>query len=219
MVWEHRVEAFNTATESTNRMHDDTVAATYGFRGGLVPGVDVWAYLTRPCVDRWGDEFLERGAIEARFVLPVYDGETVLARLDDDGTLTATGPDGTVRATGSACLADAPPVIDIACAALPDPVPPAEASLLTPGTVLGTLRFTYRADAGADYLIDVRDDAPLYDGRRGRPPGDPRPPGQLRAVEQRGARAVDPREHESPPPGHGARRRRDRGPRCGRRRA
>ena len=67
MVWEHRVVAFNTATESTNRMHDDSVAATFGFRGGLVPGVDVWAYLTRPCVDRWGVDFLSGGTMDARF--------------------------------------------------------------------------------------------------------------------------------------------------------
>jgi small subunit ribosomal protein S1 len=74
MTWTHDVVAHNTATESTNRMHDDTVAATYGFRGGLVPGVDVWAYATRPCVDRWGPAFLERGSLEMRFASPVYDG-------------------------------------------------------------------------------------------------------------------------------------------------
>jgi hypothetical protein len=113
MAWEHEVVAFNTATGSTNRMHDDAVAATFGFRGGLVPGVDVWAYLTRPCVDRWGTGFLEGGAMEARFLVPVYDGERVVCRLDDDGTLTATGPDGTVRARGLASIADPPPVADL----------------------------------------------------------------------------------------------------------
>ena len=82
MTWTHDVVAHNTATESTNRMHDDTVAATYGFRGGLVPGVDVWAYATRPCVDRWGLAFLERGSLEMRFASPVYDGEAVGAAAD-----------------------------------------------------------------------------------------------------------------------------------------
>jgi acyl dehydratase len=163
MTWEHEVVALNTATESTNRMHDDSVAATYGFRGGLVPGVDVWAYLIRPCVDRWGPEFLERGALEARFAAPVYDGERVVARLDDDGTLACTGDDGSVRATGRASLPDdVPPVRTLPSAERPDPVPPATAELLAPGTVLGTLRFRHRADP--TYLADVRDDSPLYAG-------------------------------------------------------
>jgi hypothetical protein len=164
MAWEHEVVAFNTATESTNRMHDDAVAATFGFRGGLVPGVDVWAYLTRPCIDRWGLEFLERGTMDARFLLPVYDGEPVVCRLDDDGTLTATGPDGTVRARGRAEVGDLPPVRELATADVPDPVPPVEAALLAPGTVLGTMRFHHRADPAAQYLNDVRETSDLYEG-------------------------------------------------------
>lgn len=163
MAWEHEVVAFNTATESTNRMHDDTVAATYGFRGGLVPGVDVWAYLTRPCVDRWGLEFLERGTMDARFVAPVYDGEHVVARLDDDGSLSCTGPDGTLRAQGSADLTDPPPAKELPDAPLPDEPPPASAELLAPGTVLGTLVFHHRQEPAQQYLADVRDDAALYE--------------------------------------------------------
>lgn len=164
-TWEHRVVAFNTATESTNRMHDDTVAATYGFRGGLVPGVDVWAYLTRPCVDRWGTEFLERGAMDLRLQSPVYDGETVVAALTDDGTLTLVGPDDDVRASGSACLVDDPaPPLTIDLAPLPEPFPPAEAELLRPGTTLGTLRFNHRQEPAAAYLADVRETHPVYGG-------------------------------------------------------
>ena len=105
-IHEYTVEAYNTAFDSTNRMHDDAVAQTYGFRGGLVPGVDVWAYMTRPCVDRWGEAFLTGSTMEARFVLPVYDGEVVTVRLDDDGELVVSGPDGVVRATGRAALVD-----------------------------------------------------------------------------------------------------------------
>ncbi len=170
MVWEHEVVAHNTATESTNRMHDDAVAATFGFRGGLVPGVDVWAYLTRPCIDRWGVEFLERGTMEVRFVLPVYDGETVVARLDDDGALVAVGPDGSVRAQGSASLSVPPAVVDIPTAAVPDPVPAAAPELLVPGTVLGTLSYHHRQEPAAQYLDDVRETSDLYDaGALGHP--------------------------------------------------
>lgn len=160
----YTVEAYNTATESTNRMHDDAVAQTYGFRGGLVPGVDVWAYMTRPCVDRWGIDFLTGGAMEARFITPVYDGERVEVTLDDDGALTATGGDGTVRATGRAGLVAAPPIVAIDTAEVPDPVPPADAALLTPGTVLGTLRFHYRPEQAAVYLDDIRETSEIYGG-------------------------------------------------------
>ena len=159
------IEAYNTATDSTNRMHDDTVAQTYGFRGGLVPGVDVWAYLTQPCVDRWGERFLTGSTMEARFVSPVYDGEVVEARLDDDGSLSVTGSDGVVRATGTVSLDDSlPPVVAVVTAPRPDLVPPVTAELLAPGTVLGTLEFTYRREPAAVYLAEVRDDHDLYEG-------------------------------------------------------
>ena len=63
----YRVSAYNTAKQSENKMHDDTVARRFGFSGGLVPGVDVMAYMIHQPVARWGRAFLERGLIEARF--------------------------------------------------------------------------------------------------------------------------------------------------------
>jgi len=33
------VSAYNTAAASDNKIHDDSVARRFGFRGGLVPGV------------------------------------------------------------------------------------------------------------------------------------------------------------------------------------
>src|SRR5712691_12110538 len=71
----YRVQAYNTAKLSENKMHDDTVAKRFGFSGGLVPGVDVMAYMMHLPVAKWGRDFLERGLIEARFTKPVYDGE------------------------------------------------------------------------------------------------------------------------------------------------
>ena len=40
----YRVKARNTSSTSDNKIHDDAVAAKYGFRGGLVPGVTVREY-------------------------------------------------------------------------------------------------------------------------------------------------------------------------------
>src|SRR6266567_592304 len=71
----YRVSAYNTSKQSENKIHDDTVARRFGFSGGLVPGVDVMAYMIHLPVATWGRAFLERGLIEARFVKPVYDGE------------------------------------------------------------------------------------------------------------------------------------------------
>src|SRR5207245_2032969 len=50
----YRVQAYNTAKQSENKMHDDTVAKRFGFSGGLVPGVDVMAYMMHLPVDKWG---------------------------------------------------------------------------------------------------------------------------------------------------------------------
>ena len=165
-AFEYSVEAYNTATESTNRMHDDEVAKTFGFRGGLVPGVDVWAYMTRPCVDRWGPDFLTGGTMSARFSAPVYDGEEVDALLASDGTLTLSGPDGGVRASGSASLADLPAVLTIEAtpeASSPVNRSPATRHNLETGTVLNTLRFTYRRSPAAQYLRDIRETSALYE--------------------------------------------------------
>lgn len=75
------IAAFNTATASDNKIHDDATAARFGFVGGLVPGVDVFAYLAHAPRALWGPDWLTQGAIRARFAKPVYDG--------DAATLTA----------------------------------------------------------------------------------------------------------------------------------
>ena len=112
----HIVSAYNTAKDSENKMHDDTVARQFGFSGGLVPGVDVFAYMMHPPVAKWGRAFLERGLIEARFVKPVYDGETAEVRADEAGgvlTLEVQSR-GELCATGSASLPASAPKISLA---------------------------------------------------------------------------------------------------------
>ena len=107
-----RVAAYNTAKQSENKMHDDTVARRFGFSGGLVPGVDVMAYMMHLPVRRWGRDFLERGLIEARFVKPVYDGETADVTADENnGVLTIEVESrGDLCATGTASLPASAPV-------------------------------------------------------------------------------------------------------------
>ena len=63
----YRVQAYNTAKHSENKMHDDTVARRFGFTGGLVPGVDVMAYMMHLPVAEMGPRVsrarADRGAL------------------------------------------------------------------------------------------------------------------------------------------------------------
>ena len=81
----YRVVAFNTAHDSENKIHDDATARRFGFGGGLVPGVDVYGYMTHLPVVRWGRAWLERGTAECRFFKPVYDGDTATVTATESG--------------------------------------------------------------------------------------------------------------------------------------
>jgi hypothetical protein len=76
-------EAFNQAPESENRIHSDAVAQEYGFRGALVPGVTVAAYLIHPAVAAWGEAWLERGRARVVVHSPVYDREIFRVDVSD----------------------------------------------------------------------------------------------------------------------------------------
>jgi hypothetical protein len=54
-------EAYNQVPDSDNPIHGDEVARAFGFRGGLVPGVTVSAYLVHPAVEAWSEDWLARG--------------------------------------------------------------------------------------------------------------------------------------------------------------
>src|SRR5580704_8671261 len=116
LIETYRVEAYNTAKQSENKMHDDAVARRFGFSGGLVPGVDVMAYMMHVPVAKWGRAFLERGLIEARFVKPVYDGEITDIRGEEhNGVLSIEVESrGELCATGTASVPVAAPRISIA---------------------------------------------------------------------------------------------------------
>ena len=100
----YRVSAYNTAHDSDNKIHDDATARRFGFSGGLVPGVDVYGYMTHMPVARWGRAWLERGTAECRFFKPVYDGEIAeLVAEEKSGVLSIEVMSrGQLCATGSA---------------------------------------------------------------------------------------------------------------------
>lgn len=174
----YRVRARNTSADSDNKIHDDTIAASYGFRGGLVPGVTVYAYMTVPLVERFGLDWIERGSMQVKFHQPFYDGEEVTVRCEADSSadpisvaVTAEKEGGTVCATALATVNDRaawlgePRLEDYPDAPLPTfesrPVPTPES--LVAGTVLGTLN--ERITAPDRMLLEKLDEhLPIYFG-------------------------------------------------------
>ena len=173
----YRLVATNTAKDSENKIHDDAVARQYGFSGGLVPGVVVFAYMTHPAVEEWGLDFLERGRMTGRFLKPVYDGDETLVDLaDDQGGIEVRNPAGELCAVGAAALDPAPATVDLGRyphAPLPDPVPraSAEAFAAAPDGVLGSLDVTFHMEQADLYLEAVHETLPVYWEHRVAHPG------------------------------------------------
>lgn len=74
------VVAHNNSLASANKIHDDDVARTYGFRGGLVPGVTVYAYAVAPLAARLGPRWLTTGEATIALINPLYEGEQATSR-------------------------------------------------------------------------------------------------------------------------------------------
>ena len=106
-------EAYNQVPESENRIHSDEVARTHGFKGALVPGVTVTAYLCHPAVAAWGMDWLARGRCRAVVSTPLYNRKRFRVELVDatarayDGVLT--DEDGTRCANGRVELPETVP--------------------------------------------------------------------------------------------------------------
>src|SRR5437016_3127697 len=103
MASNFQVRAANTAVDSENRIHDDHVAAAYGFRGGLVPGVTIYGYMASAVIELFGPDWLKRGAMDVRFFQPFYEGEEVAISVAEVGDGRIKVEAGT-RASGTAWL-------------------------------------------------------------------------------------------------------------------
>jgi acyl dehydratase len=178
-VTRHEVSARNDAETSENKIHDDAVAQQYGFRGGLVPGVTVYGYLTWLPASAWGRRWLESGGMSVRLSRPVYAGDTVTVTSTPDGegrlAVTAANQLGEACATGVAWPAGAAPeglaivdvdgvaALDAAPAPATDDRPPADERSLAPGTVLGRIERIFGPGERAGQLDLLSDDLGLYD--------------------------------------------------------
>ena len=150
--------AINTAPDSENRMHSGDVAARYGFRGGLVPGIDVFGFLCEAFEADQGRAWRTQGWGELRLIRPFYDGETVIVRGEPsmgDWALSAEGEDGGVRATLRVGLRNTAAVaLSLPAGLLPAARPAACEELLAPGTVLGSIAGTL-ADGSPRELLEL----------------------------------------------------------------
>ena len=164
----YRVRAFNTAHDSENKIHDDATARRFGFGGGLVPGVDVYSYMSHLPVVRWGRAWLEHGTAECRFLKPVYDGDSVtVTATEEDGALAiAVESRGELCATGRAALPDAPepapPLASFREVPQREVRPPADEASLMPDTWLGLDPYPVTAEMAARYLADSHESAAIY---------------------------------------------------------
>ena len=73
MAQDWKGTAYNQVPHSRNEIHGDKIAKLFGFKGGLVPGVTVSAYLLHPAAVSYGMDFLERGFAHVRVNSPLYD--------------------------------------------------------------------------------------------------------------------------------------------------
>jgi hypothetical protein len=162
----YAVVAYNSAWDSENKIHDDEVARRFGFSGGLVPGVDVYAYMAHAPVTRWGRDFLARGTLEARFHKPVYEGETatVAAKEANGGLDIEVMSRGELCATGHAAMTGAKPAALDAFTAVPAVAErsPADEVSLPVGRALGIRPLDITREWAAKYVADVRERDPLY---------------------------------------------------------
>ena len=166
----YQVRTHNASTQSENRMHSDDVARQFGFNGGLVPGVTVFAHMTQPLVARYGDAWLARGTADVRFSKPAYEGELLSIGSADasDGmhALTCVNEQGVELARMSASLP--------AASAKPDPrgdIPPAPPlaerptvtwDLMAINQPFPALAWSPTREENREWCADVRDALPLY---------------------------------------------------------
>ncbi len=166
----YQVRTHNASTQSENRMHSDDVARQFGFNGGLVPGVTVFAHMTQPLVARYGDAWLARGTADVRFSKPAYEGELLSIGSADasDGmhALTCVNEQGVELARMSASLPAASAKPD-ARGDIPPAPPLAERptvtwDLMAINQPFPALAWSPTREENREWCADVRDALPLY---------------------------------------------------------
>lgn len=176
-----RLHAHNASLHSDNKIHDDEVAKRYGFSGGLVPGVTVYAYMAQPLAAVAGTGWLQHGGATVAFVHPLYEGDETTAnaeRLPADAPspdritfdLWAENGAGQRCGTGTAWVGttarttpvEIPDYVAIDAGPAPDPRPLLELERAPIGQVLARLVLPTTVATARDYADGVFDANPLF---------------------------------------------------------
>ncbi len=174
---EFHVSAPEPTEPRENKIHEDTVARQYGFKGGLVPGVTVYGWLTHPVVEALGAEWLEGGSFRTRFAKPIYFDEPavirarVASRTGDRVTIEAVAHNAAGEICGSAQMSlsrarrPRPPHAETyPIAALPVERPQVSRAHLEGLRVLGTPELHLTPESAAMYLARFGETLVLYRG-------------------------------------------------------
>lgn len=152
----YTITARNPATESENRIHADDIAARYGFRGGLVPGVTVYGYIATGLAQ--DPDWVARGSAEVRFRKPCYDGETLEVSLGPDGAIEVRAHDEVCVTGTTSTGANGPDVVSRDAAPDVSERPPASRTALAKGTSLGWIPMPTDQESVSEYLKTVSAD-------------------------------------------------------------
>lgn len=136
--------AINLPQHADNPVHTDAGAIAAGFERALVAGTTVYAYLTHPPADAWGQAWLTEGGGELRLRQPVFDDDLVECAIveGESGQVVEAQVDGSTRAT-------------FAVEQRADPLPHRAGEQLPP------LELEF-ATAHIDYGVTAGDDLGLY---------------------------------------------------------
>lgn len=130
-------------------VHDDAVARRMGYRAALVPGAFLYGHVARVAAEAWGEAWLRRGRMGARFRRPAYRDDRLACTVSglaawEDGVraeVTLRDRDGEEVVTGWVGLPDADPPAPtepLPVLPLPDPPPTIEPGGLAAGLRLGS---------------------------------------------------------------------------------
>jgi hypothetical protein len=174
---EFHVSAPTPTEPHENRIHEDDLARQYGFKGGLVPGVIMYAWMTHPVVEALGVEWLERGEFETRFPKPIYYEEPatirarVLAKTGGSVIIEVAAHNSVGEVCGSATMTldrgsrpSPPAVAGYAVAAVPDERPRVTRAHLESLKVLGTPELDLTPKAAADFIARFGESLAVYVG-------------------------------------------------------
>ena len=166
----YQVRTHNPSTQSENRMHSDDVARQFGFKGGLVPGVTVFAHLTQPLVARYGEAWLARGTADVSFSKPAYEGELLSIHTTDSAKgshiLTCLNEQGVELARVTAALPAAAAQADVRGEIPPAPHllerPTVTWDLMEISKPFPALAWSPTRDENLAWCDDTRDELALY---------------------------------------------------------